>query len=86
MLPEEQQEMKVLETPLGPPAFVAQHLRSVSREQQVLLDRIPLVQDLQSAWLLQLHCASARANYLMRAVSPDSTAEFAQSHDEALWQ
>ena len=31
-----------------------------------------LVQDLQSAWLL-LHCASACANYLMRAVSPDST-------------
>ena len=43
------------------------------------------MQDLQSAWLLLLHCA-ARAIYLMRAVSPDSTAEFVQSHDEALWQ
>ena len=86
MLPEELQGMKVLGTPLGHPEFVARHLRSVSREQQVLLDRIPLVQDVQSAWLLLLHCASARANYLMRAVSPDSTAEFAQSHDEALWQ
>ena len=86
MLPEVQQGMKVLGTPLGHPAYVAEHLRSVSREQQVLLDRIPLVQDLQTAWLLLLHCASARVNYLMRAVSPDSTAEFAQSHDEALWQ
>ena len=86
MLPEVQQGMKVLGTPLGHPAFVAEHLRSVSREQQVLLDRITLVQDLQSAWLLLLHCASARVNYLMRAVSPDSTAEFAQSHDEAMWQ
>ena len=69
-----QQGMKVLGTPLGHPAFVAEHLRSVSREQQVLLDRTPLVRDLQSAWLLLLHCASARVNYLMRAVNPDTTA------------
>ena len=42
MLPEVQQGMKVLGTPLGHPAYVAQHLRSVSREQQVLLDSTPL--------------------------------------------
>ena len=85
MLPEAQR-MKVLGTPQGHPAFVAEHLRSVSREQQVLLDRIPLVQDLRSAWLLLLYCASARANHLMRVVNPGNTAEFAQSHDEAYWQ
>ena len=86
MLPEVQQGKKVLGTPLGHPAFVAEHFRSVPREQQVLLDRTPLVQNLQKAWLLLKHCASACFKYLMRAVCPDSTAGFAQSHDEALWQ
>ena len=43
---------------------VVRHLRSVSREQQVLLDRTLLVQDLQSAWLLLFHCVSIRVNYL----------------------
>ena len=35
-------------------------------EHQVLLDRIPSLPDLQSAWSLLLLCASARANYFLR--------------------
>ena len=31
-------------------------------EQSTLLARIPLVADFQSAWLILLHCAAARAN------------------------
>ena len=62
------------------------HLRSVTRKQQVLLDRIPLVEDVRSAWLLLLHCASARAICFMWAVSPNCTEEFAQIHDRGLWQ
>ena len=47
---------------------------------------IPRVKDLQSAWLLLLHCASARANYQIRTVDPVSTGEFAQAHDDGVWQ
>ena len=42
--------------------------------------------DLQSAWSLLLHCASARANYLLRVVAPAATRGFAQRHNEGLWK
>ena len=54
------------ETPLGHPEFVASHLEHIAEEHRVLLERIPAVQDVQSAWLILLHCAVARANYLLR--------------------
>ena len=71
---------------MGHPDYVARHLQSVVQEHPLLLDRIPRVKDLQSAWLLLLHCASARANYMLRAVDPDRTGEFARAHDEGTWQ
>ena len=54
-------------------------------EQRTLLARIPLVGDLQSAWLILLHCAAARANYLLRVVEPQSVAAYARAHDEGIW-
>ena len=80
-----EQGIKVLGTPMGHPAFVAAHLERTTAEHQVLLDRIPHVPDVQSAWLLLLHCASARANYLLRVVSPEQVQEFAGNHDTRLW-
>ena len=44
--------IKLLGTPLCHPDFVARHLQSVVQEDRVLLQRIPRVKDLQSAWLL----------------------------------
>ena len=44
-------------------------LRRVTVEHEVLLSRIPLVEDVQSAWALLLHCAGGRANFMLRAVS-----------------
>ena len=85
LLPTDRQGIKVLGTPLGHFDFVARHLQAVVAEHQTLLDRIPRVKDLQSAGLL-LHCASARANYQIRSVDPVSTAEFAQAHDDGVWQ
>ena len=51
-------------------------------DHTLLLERIPEVPDLQSAWLILLFCASTRANYLLRALPPGVTEEFAASHDE----
>ena len=62
----EQQGLVVLGAPLGPEAFVQRHLRDRRRNQNALLERIPTLGDLQSAWLRLLFCASTRANYLLR--------------------
>ena len=43
------------------------------------------MQDLQSAWLILLHCAAARANYQIRCVSPGGVAQFVLHHDEQIW-
>ena len=51
----------------GPPSGTsdAGFLNSISEEHQTLLRRIPLVGDVQAAWLLLVHCAGARANFAM---------------------
>ena len=51
----------------------------------VLCERILYVQDLQSAWLLLLFCANARAMYSLRGIPPSGTAQSAVAHDDATW-
>ena len=84
-VPTSQQGIKVLGTPLGHPDFIRQHLSDVSAEHERFLSRIPLLKDVQSAWLLLVHCAQARANFLLRGVMPDAVEEFATNHDRGLW-
>ena len=84
-LPPGRQGVVVLGTPLGDPAFIQAYLEKKVEEQRTLLARIPLVPDLQSAWLILLHCAAAKANYLLRVVEPQSVAAYARAHDEGIW-
>ena len=51
------------------PEFV-KFLQNKNSEHKVLVDRIPAVQDTQSAWLLLSFCAAARSNFFLRAVRP----------------
>ena len=81
-----EQGIKVLGTPIGHHDYVLQMLSTIQDKHRVLLDAIPTVPDIQSAWLLLLHCAGARANYYIRVVRPDLVDNFAQSHDQGLWQ
>ena len=81
-----EQGIKVLGTPIGHHDCVLQMLSTIQDKHRVLLDAIPTVPDIQSAWLLLLHCAAARANYHIRVVRPDLVDNFAQSHDQGLWQ
>ena len=75
--------MKVLGTPLGHPQFVKSFLRATNEAHAVLVNRIPAIPDLQSAWLVLLFCASTRANYLLRALHTAATQDFASVHDNA---
>ena len=59
---------KMFGTSLGHPAFVARQLELVRDHQQTLLDRIPLIQDVQSACALLMHRAAARTKCSTKAV------------------
>ena len=85
-IPTSDQGITVLGTPIGHPDFVAAQLEAVRREHEVLLDRIPSISDLQSAWLLLVHCASARACYFLRTIRLSMVEEFAKAHDAGLWR
>ena len=80
------QGIKILGTPVGHPDFVRNHLVDLVEEQHVLLERTPMLQDVQGAWLLLVHCASARANYVVRCVRPEAVAQYARVHDANLWE
>ena len=85
-VPTRHQGIKVLGCPLGHDDFIAAELHVLGAKHQILLQSIPAVQDLQSAWLLLLHCAAARANYFVRVLRPDVVQPFAQSDDTNVWQ
>ena len=69
-LPSHEQGICVLGAP-GDPDFVRSHLQKTAGEHQTLLEMIPLLPDVQSAWMMLLHCASARANYHLRVIRPE---------------
>ena len=76
----------MLGTPLGHDEFVEAHLTRTSQSHETLLERIPTLPDVQTAWALLLHCANARATYLLRVVRPEMVHRFAEGHDHGLWR
>ena len=71
---------------LGHPAFVDRFLQRKIDAHKVLLERIPVIPDVQTAWLILSYCASAKANFDLRAISPFHSGEFARRHDEGIWK
>ena len=45
-----------------------------------------MISDLQSSWLLLVHCVSARANYISKVVEPEAAEDFCRRHDARLWR
>ena len=72
---------RVLGVPIGREEYIKNHLAKKSDEHQVLVDRIPLVQDLQAEWLLLFYCAGSRATFWLWSVRPQFTADFVDAHD-----
>ena len=64
--PVESRGIRVLGTPLGTAEYVRAQLQAIGESRQLPLDRIPAVQDLQSAWLLLLFCVASRSTYYLR--------------------
>ena len=52
MEPTHLQGLKILGMLLGHPDYVRAHMNRTARDHQTLLDRIPLLQDVQAPWLL----------------------------------
>ena len=76
---DEEQGIIILGTPVGKPEYIFHKLTQKSGV-------IPVVEDLQAAWLLLLFCAAAISNFLLRTVSPLLTHRYAASHGAQLWR
>ena len=68
--------LKVLGAPIGSDEFVRAQLEVTATKHATLLQRIPALRDLQSAWLLLLFCAAPRANFHLRVVRPPLSEAF----------
>ena len=71
-----------LGTPLGHPRFVAAHTDIWLVDEVRLLQELPLLPDLQCAWLLLAMCASPRADHFLRTLPPSLSASYARGHDD----
>ena len=58
--------------------------QQISAQHAPLLQHLPYLDDLQASWLLVLHTASTRSNYLLRMLPPHLTTQFAQQHDASI--
>ena len=65
---------------------MAAHLHRVMRTHQTLLERIPVQQDVQSAWTWLLHSASSRTHYHLRVVRPEWTEQSTAGHNDRIWR
>ena len=84
-LPPRDRGLVVLGTPVGSDEFVRAWGDGRVAEEAALLEQLPLLPDLQCAWLLLLFCASPRANHALRAIPPHLAAHYAAAHDAAVW-
>ena len=83
-LPTHEQVIRFLGALVGHSDFVRAHFQRTPDEHQTLLEMIPLLSDVQSAWMMLLHCATARANYHLRVIRPEFALQTATSHDQHL--
>ena len=67
--------MTVLGTVLGQDEFVEVHSGRTSLSHETLLD--PMLSDVQSAWVLLLHCANVRPRHL-RVVRPEMVQRYVE--------
>ena len=77
--------IRILGIPLGHSEYVVAQLQETIQSTGPLLERIPALTDLQSAWLLLLFLWNVESHSL-RVVHPCLTESFATQHDAGVWQ
>ena len=70
--------------PIGHPSFITAHMAAKFKEQALLFERIPFIEDVQVGWLLLVFCAATRANNWLRTVPPKHTTEYAEQPDQSV--
>ena len=65
----------ILSAPLGTPDPLAAHAAKRLGEERKLLEHLPWLGDVQSAWAILLYCAVPRANHFLRGVPPSLLGE-----------
>ena len=85
-LPEEQNGIVILGTPLGTRAFVEAHAEKRLADERRLLEQIGKLQDVQCAWVLLSQSAVPRANHTIRILPPSLSQTYASQHDTAVWE
>ena len=83
-LPPSKQGLKILGVPVGHPEYIVRELAQKIEEQSLLFGRIPLVEDVQAAWLLLTFCAATRANFWLRTVPREFTQGYARQERDQL--
>ena len=76
----------VLGAPIGRREFVFTWCVNRHSRTQTLLDRLPVVVDVQARWLILKFSAEPRVNHVLRTVPPELVLPLATRHDDAIWQ
>lgn len=74
-----------LGTPIGTADYVSKHGEERVAKEKRLLTEIGLMEDVQEAWALLLHCAVPRANHSIRTIPPSLLAPYAKAQNDAIW-
>ena len=75
--------LKILGVPVGHPEHVVRELAQKAKEHSLLYERIPLVEDVQAAWLLLTFCAATRPIFGC-ALFFEFTQDCAEVHDRSV--
>ena len=78
--------IKILGTPLGSPEFVRSVVERRLEDEGKLWQAVTWVPDLQCGWQILLQCAGPRCHHILRTLPPSESAEYAQRHDDGMWQ
>lgn len=83
--PETLNGVVALGTHLGQPAVVRAHAQQRVDDEQHLLDKIVEFTDPQYGFALLMWSSVPRANHLVRILPTSESADYAQSHDDSIW-
>ena len=80
--PEAERGMRILGAPFGTVAYTEAFGSNLLEEKEKLLNFLPKLPSLQSAWLLLYFCAVPRLNHLLRTTPPTASRRTAEMHDQ----